>query len=468
MNFTIGTSFSEFKKSFYGKTSDLSLYDCGDINLLKVVLDGLKVNYIGRWNIRLPFFYPAFLWRAWRGVQRRRHPGGRPATNAKARVVLVDLNGRSETSREGVPVSFYFDRLARLLQREDYIHVIESTKSKGYPHDIALRGYDALQFRPLNAYERQLRRQLLQTYARIKRSRKFDRAELKNIRIAIQSFFNQFKIWNELLSSLPSLRVALVQQHYHHEGLLLALRVNKIRAYEIQHGLIAASDIFYVFPKTVAAIRKKALFPDKILVYGEYWKQVLLKGSEFVADDIVVLGDFRAKKPGDTPDPTVAGFISGTKIILVSSQTFMHEQYTGYTKELSLLLEKNYPDWKIVLKLHPNEREESYGALGGHKNVLVTKVTIGQLFPLANIHISVYSTTLYDALGYGLVNFSLQMEGFEDYTRDIVRDGIAHRLGRSEDPIAASLSKKGTSGPARNLVYDDFEKHSALLHELLA
>ena len=38
-------SFSDFKNDFYSRISDYSIFDCEEINLLKVVLDGLRVNY---------------------------------------------------------------------------------------------------------------------------------------------------------------------------------------------------------------------------------------------------------------------------------------------------------------------------------------------------------------------------------------------------------------------------------------
>lgn len=468
MNFTIGTGFSAFKKSFYSKSGDFSLYDCGDINLLKVVLDGLKVNYVARWKIRLPFFYPNFLWRAWRMAQRLRHPAKLPSISTKAHVLIVDLSGRSETSRDGIPVSFYFDRLTGQLERGEYIHIIENAVSDTYPHDIDLRKHAGLRFKPLSPYERNLRSQLLESYARIKRSGRFNPDELKNIRIAIQSFFSQFKLWNEVLGTLPSLRVALVQQHYHHEGLLLALRIHNIRSYEIQHGLIAPSDIFYVFPKAVSAIREKALFPDKILVYGEYWKRVLLKGGEFHPDDIVVLGDFRAKEASVLTDQSIRDFCAGNKVILISSQTFMHTYYCEYAQQLARLLALNYSDWRILLKLHPNEKEDHYSSLACHKNLMVTKANLNQLFKVSVIHISVFSTTLYDALGYRLLNLSLQLPGFEDYTNDIIRDRVALSLGKEDDPVDVFLKTGMTTQQMDPLdIYDSFARHHPLLHYLL-
>ena len=55
-------TFSDFKNDFYKRVPDLTLFDCGDINLLKVVLDGLKVNYVKKGKVRSYLFYPTFLY----------------------------------------------------------------------------------------------------------------------------------------------------------------------------------------------------------------------------------------------------------------------------------------------------------------------------------------------------------------------------------------------------------------------
>jgi len=59
----------------------------------------------------------------------------------------------------------------------------------------------------------------------------------------------------------------------------------------------------------------------------------------------------------------------------------------------------------------------------------------------ARIHISIYSTTFYDALGYDVVNFSLQNFGkASDYARAIVEEGAALPLEIHEDAIEKLLS----------------------------
>jgi len=50
------------------------------------------------------------------------------------------------------------------------------------------------------------------------------------------------------------------------------------------------------------------------------------------------------------------------------------------------------------------------------------------LFSVANIHISIYSTTLYDALRYNLNNYTYKIKECEDYVNEIIKSRIATEL----------------------------------------
>jgi len=116
-----------------------------------------------------------------------------------------------------------------------------------------------------------------------------------------------------------------------------------------------------------------------------------------------------------------------------------------------------HKDWKIILKLHPNEKEENYTVISNLPNVLISKSNILYLFGIAKIHISVYSTTLFDALEYKLTNFSLQNEAFKDYTQNIIRDKVALPIDLNEDPVNKFEKLAGNSSLIdSNYVYSGF------------
>ncbi len=437
------TTFSDFKKKFYERAGDPAVFDCGDINILKIVLDGLKVNYVSKGKVSLPFFKGDLTWKGTQKLKKLRAGSG-PEIKVKpeAFVLAVDLSGRSVNTVNEAPRSYYFKELLNEFPANRALHVVEHVKENKYVHDIELHQYRHLQHTPDAGYDLELRAALLKTVERLERADIFRKEELLNIQIAVQNFFLQYKTWKELLKIFPSLRFALVEQHYHHEGLLLALKKAGIQCYEIQHGLIAESDIFYVFPKSISSIRNKALFPDKILVYGNYWKNILLKGGEFAEENIVCVGDFRTRNESPAPADSISKFCKDHSIILISSQTYMSEFYKNYATRLSQLLQTKHTGWKIILKLHPNEKEHDYSALSAFSNILVSRENIHSLFGLAQVHISVYSTTLYEALEYDLLNLSLQHLASRDYTDSIVGDKIALPIGEHDDPVLMYTDRK--------------------------
>lgn len=463
------STFSDFKKSFYKRAGDPAIFDCGDINILKVVLDGLKVNYASKGKVSLPFFKGDLTWKATQKLKKLRAGSGTTIkVKSKALVLAVDLSGRSVNPVNEAPQSYYFKELLDEFPEDKRLHVVEHVKESNYVRDIDLPQYRHFQHSSDTGYDVELRTELLKTVEKLRHVGIFNKEELINTQIAVQNFFLQYKTWKELLKNFPSIRFALVEQHYHHEGLLLALKKAGIRCYEIQHGLIAESDIFYVFPKSISAIRNKALFPDKILVYGDYWKNILLKGEEFAEENIVCIGDFRKKSESISErNASIEEFCEGHSIILISSQTYMSEFYKNYAAYLSKLLQTKHAGWKILLKLHPNEKENDYNSLSTLSNILVSKENINHLFGLSQVHISVYSTTLYEALEYDLLNLSLQHLPFKDYTDSMVRDRIALPIGEHDDPVEIFTDKKGSGNFIDpKSVFADFSLHKHVFKAL--
>ena len=65
-------TFTDFKNNFYNKVEDITLFDCGDINLLKVVLDGLKVKYTSKGKVNSYLFYPLWLYNLYCFIKRKK------------------------------------------------------------------------------------------------------------------------------------------------------------------------------------------------------------------------------------------------------------------------------------------------------------------------------------------------------------------------------------------------------------
>src|SRR5688572_24037924 len=110
-------TFSEFKKGFYSKVPDLTIFDCEDYNLLKVVLDGLKVDYKKRGVLDQDIYKPSILNRLLLVARRIKHFKSIRSAREKCKKVSAGLivpylffdNGRTAVDEAGNKVSFYFN-----------------------------------------------------------------------------------------------------------------------------------------------------------------------------------------------------------------------------------------------------------------------------------------------------------------------------------------------------------------------
>jgi len=148
------------------------------------------------------------------------------------------------------------------------------------------------------------------------------KTQKKHILSALHIFFDDFRFYYALFRGQPSQAVLFIS-HYHNEGLLAALQIVGIRSIELQHGLIAGNDLYYQYSEVFGKGVNKAFFPDKIVVYGSYWKEILMKGCEFKESQIAVGGDYLWQSTQEEPAHTKEN------IVLICAQKGFHTEYLG-------------------------------------------------------------------------------------------------------------------------------------------
>lgn len=459
-------TFTDFKNDFYSRIKDLSLFDCGDINLLKVVLDGLRVKYKSDQPIKSDFLLPGFAYEAKYilksikyNIKRNHRTYIRKEDKGK---ILIGFSERAY-SIDGKNKSVYFERLFNLMGRDNVVFVGESKKEElgdeaDYRLQVLINNYSVM---PANKEDRSLRHELKNTFDRIARSGIFSPSEQSGIASAFEVFLIHFKAWNLILKELKP-PVVIFDQHYHREGFILACQLNHVKTIELQHGLIVPEDMFYVFPGAAKDIIHKALFADHIFVYGEYWKRNLLKGVEYNANQIHTIGFYHYEEETNNSHEELVEFAGECDIILITTQVNMSATYCRYIKMLSqLLYKKNYP-WKIIVKIHPSEEVADYSEVSDLLNCKIVKLPLSDLFKMAKIHISVYSTTLFDAHRFIIHNFTLYDEKHEDYCKRIENDGIAKPLTIFDDPVQLYMNSANATNDRSNYLYETFDQDKFL------
>jgi hypothetical protein len=436
-------SFTDFKAYFYGKVTDFTLFDCADFNALKLVLDGLRVDYAGRGTVKLPIFGPLWKYDFINALKllKAKLKGEKKYSQAeitqfKNKKYLVIDDGRVALDATGMPHSYYFTTLMQSLNRADCLHITERKRNDKAVYDLNWEYLtNQLLLAPSNSDEKKLINDIKITFNRIKKSKLFNEKELINIAFSLQNFFYKYKIWARLLMIVHPQKMFCIL-HYHTEGRTLAFRRKGIQVIELQHGLIATTDVFYVFPTQTKSVINKALFADQIWVYGNYWKNVLEKGVEYL-NKIKVAGYYLYDNFSgyEHIEKEIDNFAEGKKLIIITTQTTLHKAFIDYTLWLANDIKTRNLPYKILVKTHPLEKQEHYAILHQTEGVKMMNHPLPVLFKKVQLHVTIYSTTLFDGARAGVPGFALYNEQYKDYINEIIQSGVAYPLAQNENPI---------------------------------
>lgn len=439
-------TFKEFKQQFYSTIGDGSCLNVMDINLLKVILDGLKIRYSSRGKVAHYFdkhFIVMYLYlfiNIFSNCFKRRVLKKKIIESKKADV-LIGFSNRyvKENSKT---YSLYFQKIFNEFGRENFCYVTEDISNVNADFDVndLTFGFNFLSLKNIKLYFKI--RKLLKNI-----KYKWTPIEFLDIQIACFIFYINYLKWDFFFKH-KKISVAIIEQHYHREGFILACRKRGIIVNELQHGLIAEEDIFYVIPHQVSEIISKALFPDNIFVYGTYWKSLLLKGCEFKEKQIKELGFYHYE--GKTKEEDRDLGLEAKKQILITTQYSAEKYFIDYVKKISPLLTN---EWQIILKPHPVEDEKIYMALQELHNVSILQGNLNMLINNCEFLISIFSTTIFDAVRMGKPAFSLYFPIFADYVNGIVMSKAAYPLNFDDDPVKAYEERAVTT---KDNVQNDF------------
>jgi hypothetical protein len=290
-------------------------------------------------------------------------------------------------------------------------------------------------------------------YDKAKKSQRFTQEELDYLSACLQSFLMRYSKCLALYKQ-SSVTTVLFIVHYLNEGFIAAMRDLNINCIELQHGLISGADLYYVYDERYQPWIQDAFFPKQMWVYGNLWEKRMRKGIAFAQQKITVAGDytlFFEKQNFAIPEKE--------NILLICTQKFLAQDYFPWIDRILSHLYR-HPEWKIIIKLHPKEREDDvarYHQYASDKVEIMLQGDLSALFAKTKIQLSIYSTTFYDAIGYNVVNFTTdEFHTYQHYVRELTEEHIATALCLDDDPIEQFLSQYEYPFITRKCVYDHF------------
>ncbi len=201
-------------------------------------------------------------------------------------------------------------------------------------------------------------------------------------------------------------------------AVIAAAKEQGVQVIEFQHGSPNRHKIPYSWPAEAVPYKSKIPIADQLFLYGEYFEHELRAGG-FWDEELCSVGSlridqYRRHSVGQRTD-------SGQNLctILVTTQGVDVEQLIAFMAEF-LRLAEGMLKLCVYFKLHQNF---SHGkalyeaAFGTDPNVQVLLNTdppsTFELFTQADFHLSIYSTTHYEAIGLGVPTIVLPFSNHE-------------------------------------------------------
>lgn len=205
---------------------------------------------------------------------------------------------------------------------------------------------------------------------------------------------------------------------------------NGIPTIELQHGTMHSAHAAYQFPEGCGEIRQ---FPDYVYVFSEYWKKCA--HLPIPSDHVKVTGYPYFERQLNKYKTIKKD--AKTNIIFVSQGT-IGKELSVLASGLSDLLDKD--GYHIIYKLHPGEyvgwKERTPWLIKDNIEVVDSlEHNIYEYFAKCSFQVGVYSTAVYEGLGFGLTTYIYDI-GHADTLADLCEQGYASYVRSAEELYA--------------------------------
>lgn len=221
------------------------------------------------------------------------------------------------------------------------------------------------------------------------------------------------------------------------QAIRAAARELGIHTVELQHGIFTPNHQD-ALPGLALPYKKKLNVPDRLFLFGDYWRKGL-ESTGFYSDELRVVGNIRidhyralrnAYKQQNPPDETCC--------IVLTTQGFAVPDLIGFISRFDEMA-AGHLNYKLYIKLHPGyDRDRSIYDTVFDSRAKITVVAAKddpatfELLTQADLHLSISSACHFDALGMRLPTVILGLKNHE-IVLHLVESGHANLAETPED-----------------------------------
>ncbi|QHE53726.1 hypothetical protein [Pontibacillus sp. HMF3514] len=232
---------------------------------------------------------------------------------------------------------------------------------------------------------------------------------LENNLLQYQVIYKQF---NKIINKVkPKIILEVVSYGLSRYAINDIAKRKGIPTVELQHGTMGKYHVSYNFAQKMNLYT----FPEYLFLFGDYWKY----NTNFPIDDtkVRVVGWPSYEENVKLFNKRI-NKRNKKRVILFISQGTIGKELSKIALELSKII--NLDNYEIIYKLHPGEYARwkiEYPWLETSNDIQVidnNKREMHYYFSKSDIQVGVYSTALYEGLGYGLETYVCKIFGYKN------------------------------------------------------
>jgi hypothetical protein len=264
----------------------------------------------------------------------------------------------------------------------------------------------------------------------------------------IANFYVKRALWRSVLQLLKPRCVRLFVW-YGKEAIVSAAKSLNLEVADVQHGIIYPSHPLYDLLQVRDLERSSMLLPDRALVYGEYWRELLVRAG-WRSEQVDVVGYFLETSACKKAGPTGS-------YVLYTSQPHTNEAIIGHVE--SVLPAFRAAGLKVVIALHPLEGPEGYATLVT-RGVEIANTDSYDAIRDCVVHISVSSTLLWEAMAFDRPSYVLDFgRDAPELLQDLLAFGFGRKLRNGDFPHPFDLP----TDPPQDFFFQSAVDHLAFL-----
>ncbi len=277
----------------------------------------------------------------------------------------------------------------------------------------------------------------------------------------ILNFQYDYKKYIELLQR-KNPKVVFLVVAYENKALVAACKKMSIDIIELQHGTISPYHLGYSYPentmKSNGEIKEIEYFPDKILSFGDYWRNacpfpidsenIISMGFPYFEENsktyMKIAEDKNSEEGNNQKNEDKQILFISQGVIGKYLSKLAYETASKINDNKSNNENNNTQDYNFIYKLHPGEYgtwKENYDYLTKASSEFDNFTVIDQsepplyeLFAESHYQIGAFSTAIYEGLAFNCKTFIIDVPGVE-YLDDLIDKNIVKRVKNSEELI---------------------------------